>query len=36
MILIPFYEIFPEVAEKETHSLHVLQDGDDSETPPVG
>ena len=36
MILMPFYEIFPEIAEKETRSLHILQDSDDSEAPPVG
>lgn len=36
MILIPFSEIFPEIAEKETRCFHLLQNDDDSEAPPKG
>jgi len=36
MILIPFYEIFPEIAEKETRRFHFLQDNEDPEAPPAG
>ncbi|NGX30967.1 MAG: hypothetical protein K940chlam8_00323 [Chlamydiae bacterium] len=35
MILIPFYEIFPEIAEEETRCLHILQESD-SEALPLG
>ncbi len=36
MILIPFNEIFSEIAEKETRSFHFLQDNEDTESPPAG
>ncbi len=36
MTLIPFYEMFPEIAEKETHYFHLLQKDEDPEAPPEG
>ena len=35
MILIPFYEIFPDIAEEETRCFHLLLDND-PEAPPPG
>lgn len=36
MILIPFYNIFPEIAEEETRCFHLLQNNGDPEVPPMG
>jgi hypothetical protein len=36
MILIPFYDIFPKIAEEETQCFHLLQNDEDPEAPPTG
>ncbi len=36
MILIPFYDIFPEIAKEESRCFHLLQNDEDLEAPPKG